>query len=132
VQRSGVDSVASSLLGRAETLGPAKLVAANIGDADIEQLRKLSDRVKEGIGSGVVILGGARDGKATLIVTVTKDLAVTVDAGAVVKRVEGIIDGRGGGRPESASAGGKAPGRLAEAVEAARTDVKERLNGGRG
>jgi len=132
VQRSGVDSVASSLLGRAETLGPAKLVAANIGDADIEQLRKLSDRVKDGIGSGVVILGGARDGKATLVVTVTKDLAVTVDANAVVKRVEGIIEGRGGGRPESASAGGKAPARLAEAVEAARTVVKERLNGGRG
>jgi alanyl-tRNA synthetase len=65
-------------------------------------------------------------------VTVTKDLAVTVDANAVVKRVEGIIQGKGGGRPESASAGGKAPARLGEAVEAARTVVKERLNGGRG
>jgi alanyl-tRNA synthetase len=132
VQRSGVDSVASSLLARAETLGPAKIVAANVGEADIEQLRKLSDRVKEGIGSGVVILGGARDGKATLVVTVTKDLAVSVDANAVVRRVQGIIDGKGGGRPESASAGGKAPARLAEAVEAARKVVKERLNGGRG
>jgi alanyl-tRNA synthetase len=132
VQRSGVDSVASSLLARAETLGPAKIVAANVGEADIELLRKLSDRVKEGIGSGVVILGGARDGKATLVVTVTKDLAVSVDANAVVRRVQGIIDGKGGGRPESASAGGKAPARLAEAVEAARKVVKERLNGGRG
>jgi len=132
VQRSGVDSAASSLLAKAETLGPAKIVAANVGEADIEQLRKLSDRVKEGIGTGVVILGGARDGKATLVVTVTKDLAGAVDANAVVKRVEGIIEGRGGGRPESASAGGKAPARLGEAVEAARTVVKERLNGGRG
>src|SRR3989454_168742 len=132
VQRSGVDSAALSLLAKAETLGPAKLVAANVGEADIEQLRKLSDRVKEGIGTGVVILGGARDGKATLVVAVTKDLAGAVDASVVVKRVEGIIDGRGGGRPESASAGGKAPARLGEAVEAARTVVKERLNGGRG
>ena len=132
VQRSGVDSAASSLLAKAETLGPAKLVAANVGEADIEQLRKLSDRVKEGIGTGVVILGGARDGKATLVVTVTKDLAGAVDANAVVKRVEGIIEGKGGGRPESASAGGKAPARLGEAVEAARSVVKERLNGGRG
>ena len=132
VQRSGVDSAASSLLAKAETLGPAKIVAANVGEADIEQLRKLSDRVKEGIGTGVVILGGARDGKATLVVTVTKDLAGAVDANAIVKRVEGIIEGRGGGRPESASAGGKAPARLAEAVEAARTVVRERLNGGGG
>ena len=87
---------------------------------------------KRNPGTGVVILGGARDGKATLVVTVTKDLAGAVDANAVVKRVEGIIEGRGGGRPESASAGGKAPARLGEAVEAARTVVKERLNGGRG
>src|SRR2546425_851678 len=75
VQRSGVDSAASSLLAKAETLGPAKIVAANVGEADIEQLRKLSDRVKEGIGTGVVILGGARDGKAALVVTVTKEVA---------------------------------------------------------
>ena len=132
VQRSGVDSAASSLLAKAETLGAARIVAANVGEADIEQLRKLSDRVKEGIGTGVVILGGARDGKATLVVAVTKDLAGAVDASVVVKRVEGIIDGRGGGRPESASAGGKAPARLGEAVEAARSVVKEHLNGGRG
>src|SRR2546425_988080 len=109
VQRSGVDSAASSLLAKAETLGAARIVAANVGEADIEQLRKLSDRVKEGIGTGVVILGGARDGKATLVVAVTKDLAGAVDASVVVKRVEGIIDGRGGGRPASAPAGGEGP-----------------------
>ncbi|OLC21435.1 MAG: alanine--tRNA ligase [Chloroflexi bacterium 13_1_40CM_68_21] len=132
MQRSGVESVAASLLAKAETLGPARLVAANIGDADLEQLKKLSDRVREEIGSGVVILGGARDGKASLFVTVTKDLAGAVDANAVVKRVEAIIEGRGGGRAESASAGGKAPARLGEAVEAARSVVRQRLNGGRG
>src|SRR2546421_12958313 len=89
VQRSGVDSAASSLLAKAETLGAARIVAANVGEADIEQLRKLSDRVKEGIGTGGVILGGARDGRATLVVTVTKDLAGAVDANAVVRRVQG-------------------------------------------
>src|SRR5439155_1435085 len=58
VQRSGVDSAASSLLAKAETLGAARIVAANVGEADIEQLRKLSDRVKEGIGTGVELAAG--------------------------------------------------------------------------
>ena len=43
-----------------------------------------------------------------------------------------IIDGKGGGRPESASAGGKNPARLAEALETAREAVRTRLDGGRG
>jgi alanyl-tRNA synthetase len=133
LQRSGADSVASSLLAKAETLGPAaKVVAANVGDADLDHLRTLADRVREGLGSGVVILGGSRDGRASLVVTVTEDLAVTVDANAVIRSVAGIIEGKGGGRPGSASAGGKAPARLAEAVAAARTVVGQRLNGGRG
>ena len=132
LQRSGVESIATSLLAKAELLGPAKVVAANVGDADLGQLKKLADRLREGIGSGVVILGGAKDGQAAIFVAVTKDLAPRVDADAVIKLVGPIIDGKGGGRQESASAGGKAPARLAEAVEAARTAVHERLNGRRG
>ncbi len=130
LQRSGADSVASSLLAKAESLGKVKVVAANVGDADLKQLQALSDRVRDGLGTGVVILGGAHDGRASLMVTVSKDLSGKVDANAVIRSVATIIDGKGGGRPESANAGGKAPNRLPEAVAAARTAVMERLNGG--
>jgi alanyl-tRNA synthetase len=129
LQRSGTDSVAAALLAKAEALGAVKVVAENVGDADLDQLRKLSDRLREGIGSGVVILGGSRDGRATLTVAVTKDLIRKVDANAVIRLVAGIIDGKGGGRAESATAGGRAPARLADAVAAARNVVRERLNG---
>src|SRR5436305_426632 len=104
LQRSGVESIATPLLAKAELLGPAKVVAANVGDADLGQLKKLADRLREGIGSGVVILGGAKDGQAAIFVAVTKDLAPRVDADAVIKLVGPIIDGKGGGRQESASA----------------------------
>jgi len=131
LQRSGVDSVATSLLEQAEVVGPAKLVAANVGDGDVAQLRALSDRIREVIGSGVIVLGGTRDGKPSVVVNVTKDLTSSVDADRLVKQVLApIIDGRGGGRPESASAGGRDATRLAEAIETARTTVRERLNGG--
>jgi alanyl-tRNA synthetase len=64
-------------------------------------------------------------------VNVTKDLAGKVNADALVKQVLApIIDGKGGGRPESATAGGKDPSRLAEALETARETVRTRLDGG--
>jgi alanyl-tRNA synthetase len=130
-QRSGVEAAAAGLLTKAELVGPAKLVAANVGDGDVQALRALSDRVRSVIGSGVVVLGGVREGKPNLVVAVTKDLVASVDADKLVKEVQGIIDGKGGGRPESASAGGKDPARLDDAIEAARLAVRQRLNGGR-
>jgi alanyl-tRNA synthetase len=133
LQRSGVDSVAASLVAKAVMVGKAKLVAADVGDGDVNGLRALSDRIRETIGSGVVVLGARRNGTAALVVYVTKDLSSKVNADALVKEVLApIIDGRGGGRPESASAGGKNPARIAEALETARETVRERLDGGRG
>jgi alanyl-tRNA synthetase len=131
LQRSGVEATATRLLAGAEVVGGARIVAANVGEGGVEQLRALSDRIRATIGSGVVVLGGVREGKPALVVSVTKDLVPTVDADKVVKQVQAIIDGRGGGKPESASAGGKDPARLADAIEAARSSVRERLNGGR-
>jgi alanyl-tRNA synthetase len=131
LQRSGIDTVAASLLAKAVLVGDAKLVAVDVGDSDVNQLRALSDRIREMIGSGVVVLGARRGGAASLVVNVTKDLAGKVNADALVKQVLApIIDGKGGGRPESATAGGKDPSRLAEALEAARETVRARLDGG--
>src|SRR5438093_3565615 len=131
LQRSGVDSVAATLLAKAELVGNAKLVAADVGDGDVNQLRALSDRIRETIGSGVVVLGARRNGTAALVVNVTKDLSSQVNADALVKELAPIVGGRGGGRPESATGGGKDPSRLAEMLETARETVRERLDGGR-
>jgi alanyl-tRNA synthetase len=131
LQRSGVDSVAAALLAKAVDIGKAKFVAADVGDADVNQLQALSDRIRETIGSGVVVLGARRNGTASLVVNVTKDLAAKVNANNLVKDVLApIIDGKGGGRPESASAGGKNPAGIAQALEAARETVLARLDGG--
>src|SRR5439155_1324059 len=92
LQRSGVKSIETSLLAKAELLGPAKVVAANVGDADLGQLKKLADRLREGIGSGVVILGGAKVGQAGTFDAVAKDLAPGVDAGALVAAALGVAE----------------------------------------
>jgi alanyl-tRNA synthetase len=130
-QKVGIEASAAALLAKAEILGGAKLVAQNVGDADAHQLRALAERLRATLGSGVVILGGVRASHPSVVVAVTKDLSKDVDAGKLVKEIGPRYEIRGGGRPESAEAGGKDASRLAEFIEAARSSVRERLTGGR-
>ncbi len=131
LQRSGLDAEASKLVNGAEVLGGAKLVAADIGDGDVNHLRALSDRIRATIGSGAVVLGARRNGQPAFVVSITKDLASSLDANKLVKEVAPIFGGQGGGRADNATAGGGEPEKLPEAIEKARLAVRERLNGGR-
>jgi alanyl-tRNA synthetase len=64
-------------------------------------------------------LGAESDGKALLIVKVTKDLTKQYHAGNLVKVAAGKVGGGGGGRPDMAQAGGSQPENLNQAIEAA-------------
>ena len=128
-RRSGMDSSALGLVAKAEALDGGRIVVADVGDADGEQLRSLSDRVRDQLGSGVVVLGGTRGERASIVVAVTKDLTAAVDANAVIKQVSSIVGGSGGGRPHSAIGGGRDVARLPEALEAARRLVHQHIDG---
>ncbi|HVR88999.1 MAG TPA: alanine--tRNA ligase [Candidatus Limnocylindria bacterium] len=127
LQRSGVDAMALSLLAKAETLGGAKLVVMDVGDHDQQTLRGLADRVRDGLGSGVTVLGSTHAGRPGIVVSVSTDLVATVDADKIVKEIAPIIDGRGGGSAASATGGGKDPARLGEALAAGARIVRSSL-----
>ena len=104
-----------------------------VRDVDPKMLRDLSDRLRDELGSGIVVLGSASEGKAQLVVSLTKDLVASsagkLDAGRIVKELAPIIGARGGGgRADFAQSGGKEPERLGEALSAA-AGVVERLLG---
>ncbi|RYG59470.1 MAG: alanine--tRNA ligase, partial [Alphaproteobacteria bacterium] len=86
--------------------------------ADGEALRVAVEDLKGRIGSGVVLLGSATEGKVAIVAGVTKDLIGSVSAGDIVKAACGAIGGKGGGRPELAMGGGA--GSVAEALAAGR------------
>jgi alanyl-tRNA synthetase len=67
--------------------------------------------------SGVIALGGVKDGKVSLLVVVTGDLTATLKAGELIKEMAAAVGGTGGGRPEMAQAGGKNPEGLAAALD---------------
>ncbi len=96
-----------------------RLLAASVPDQDMNGLRTLGDDLKEKLGDGVVVLASAKDGKVSLCAMAT-DAAVKAGAhaGNIVKAAAQIVGGGGGGRPNSASAGGKDPAKIPDAIAA--------------
>jgi alanyl-tRNA synthetase len=102
-----------------------KVLAQRVDGLDRGQMRTLVDNLRNKLGSGVVVLGGAQDeGKVALIVGVTKDLIGKVPAGKVIAPIAKMVGGSGGGRPDMAEAGGKDAGQLDAALKSAADVVK--------
>ena len=98
-----------------EVLG-LKVLVKRVSGLDRAGMRSLTDRLKQKLGSGVVVLGQVEGEEASLLVAVTRDLAPRVSAGAIIKQLAPIVGGRGGGRDELAEAGGKRGGQLDQAL----------------
>ncbi len=95
-----------------------KVLAQRVDGLEKAQMRELVDSLRGKLGSGVVVLGAAVDGKVSLIVGVTKDLTARVQAGRVVGLLAAKVGGKGGGRPDLAEAGGSDVGSLDAALGA--------------
>jgi alanyl-tRNA synthetase len=110
-------STSADLLSDVREIGGIKALAVKVDVDDPKGLRELSDTLKDRIGSGIIAIGTEKDGKATLLVAVTKDLTGRFKAGDLIKSLAPIIGGSGGGKPELAQAGGSMPVKLDEALE---------------
>ncbi len=110
-------SASADLLAGVREVGGVKALAVKVEMADSKGLRELSDTLKDRLGSGVIAIGTEIDGKASLLVVVTKDLTSRFRAGDLIKGLAPIIGGSGGGKPELAQAGGSKPEKLDEALE---------------
>ena len=110
---------AGDLLERAVEVEGMRVLAARAEVDGKDALRQMGDRVRDRIGSGVVVLGAVIEGRPRLLAMVTPDLvAKGVKAGDIVRETAAIVDGRGGGRPELAEAGGQDAERLDDALAA--------------
>ncbi len=104
-----------------------KVLAHRVDNLERAQLRTLVDQLRDKIGSGVVVLGSASNGNVSLIVGVTRDLTIRVQAGKVIGPVAEKVGGKGGGRPDLAEAGGKDAAALDGALHGAYAVVESLL-----
>jgi alanyl-tRNA synthetase len=81
--------------------------------------------------SGVGLLAARSGAKASLLAFVTDDLVESrgLSADALIKEVAPILGGGGGGRAQLATAGGKDPDRIPEALRHGRDVLGRMLDG---
>ncbi|WP_276356374.1 alanine--tRNA ligase [Cohnella caldifontis] len=121
---------AAELAGQAKTVGGVTLLAARVDAGGMDALRGVADELKAKLGSAVLALGAVDGDKVNLVAAVSSDLTARgLHAGKLVKELAVICGGGGGGKPESAQAGGKDPSKLGEALAAAERVVLAQLGG---
>ena len=119
------NSSGSDLSSQAVEINGIKLLATRLEGMDPKNLRTLVDQLKDKLGSAVVLLGTANDGKVALVCGVTRDLTDRVQAGKLLAHVATQVGGKGGGRPDMAQGGGSQPENLDAAIASASDWVEQ-------
>lgn len=99
-------AIGEDLLSLVVKIKDISLLAVPCPSCDPKALRDLVDRLKQKIGSGIIVLGTVYEGKISLVAGVTADYMATISAKDVVNVVAHQVGGQGGGRADMAQAGG--------------------------
>jgi alanyl-tRNA synthetase len=114
----------ASLLDQVRDIDGTKVISCRVDNLDQKDLRVLADNIRDRLGSGVVVVASAREGQASILAMVTKDLIKLYNAGDILKQVAALCDGRGGGKPDMAQGGTKELDKLDAALEAVYSIIK--------
>ena len=98
---------------------------AKLVDLDATGIKDLSFEIGQEYKNAVLFFGTEQQGKALLSCYVSKDLVTSkgLNAGTIVRELGRYIQGGGGGQPFYATAGGKHPAGLQEALEKAKSYI---------
>ena len=101
-----------------------KLATAEFDGMQLDVARSLADEIKANHSNTVAVLAITSEGKLNFIAVAGKDaVAAGVHAGKLVGAVSAVTGGKGGGRPDSAMAGGRDASKTAEALSIAADTV---------
>ena len=124
LKKSFVNNKAADNKDSFEIVNGIKFVAKAIPDVHPKELKAFIDEINKSLGSGIVVLGTGKDGKASIVVGVTPDLTDKYSAVDLVKIASGAVGGQGGGgRPDMAQAGGPNGHKLEDAFTAVKQAI---------
>lgn len=112
----------------AEEVDGIKVIAKLLDDGmDMNTMREVGDKVKESVSNALIVLASKAGGKVNLVSMATKDAVKNgAHAGRIISEVAKQLGGGGGGKPDSAQAGGKNPEKVNEALSGVK-DILIRL-----
>jgi len=115
---------AGALLEKVEVINGVKMLSAAVPSSRPETLRDMTDVIRDGLKSGIVVLGTIYEGKPSFIAAVTPDMVKKgYHAGEMVKKVAAIAGGGGGGKASLAQGSGRDKSKLDEALGLVRSLV---------
>ncbi len=127
-ERASLRSEAESLLGCAHDVDGVKLVAGVTSAHNVEAMREMGDFLKQKLENVVIALGAVIDGSPMIVTMITPDLVSRgLHAGNIARDAAKLMGGGGGGRPETAQAGGRQPERLGAALDSVANLVRAGL-----
>lgn len=112
----------SELIKSAVEINGVNFISAII-DLEPAAMKDLSFECKKELGNLLMVLGAENNGKANLSVSISDDLIDSkgLNAGQIVREISKEIQGGGGGQPSFATAGGKNPAGLQNAIDKAKS-----------
>ncbi len=126
IKSDEISGSVGDIIASAKEIGGVKLICRKFENSDIDQLRSISDAVKEKTDSVILVLASVNGGKVTFIVSVSEDLIGRgYHAGKLIKEIAAAAGGGGGGKANMAQAGAKDPSK----VEAALAKAEELIAG---
>jgi alanyl-tRNA synthetase len=124
LKRGMAKAAAGDLVQKAQDVNGIRVLAAEF-DGD---LREQADRLRDQLGSSLVVLLARKGDKVQMLAAASKDVAGSrIHAGKVIEAVAPLVGGRGGGRPDMAQAGGADPSGIAAAVQRVYSYAREVL-----
>ena len=115
------------LLAEAVEVKGVKVLATRIDGVDPSPLRDAADKLRNQMGTGVVVIGSVQGRKVRLVADVSRDLTESLHAGRLVGAIAKRVGGKGGGRADFAQAGGTQPENLDEALGLVASQVSSAL-----
>jgi alanyl-tRNA synthetase len=120
LQRAQGAGLADGLADTARQIGEARFVVSEVSVASPDALKEIADRLRQRLGTALVVLGATIEGRPAFLVAATPDLVKRgIHAGNLVRDIAKVAGGGGGGRPDLAQAGAKDASRLRAAIEEA-------------
>jgi alanyl-tRNA synthetase len=128
-QQGGIAEQAKDIAARAQRARDASVVAVETPGLAVDGLQKLATAVRTAIGGpAAVIVGSRREDGANVVAAVSKELfGRGVTAKALVAAAAPAIEGKGGGKDDLATGGGRNPDGLTQALETAAQFAKAAL-----
>ncbi len=126
LHNQAASNITRDLQAKSIKIGNLNFMSAVIDTDTTEVLKTIAFQVRTRSENSVLVLGAEIDSKANLIVMVSDDLVkgTKLNAVSIIREIASEINGGGGGQPFLASAGGKKPAGIKEALSKAEKYVR--------